>query len=84
MRISPQHRPATWRAEWGRPILARKEEYRLRFKAERSFAWLGNFWRLLIRWERLSSVYQGFFTVAEALVCVRAPTPSAHSCHGRR
>jgi hypothetical protein len=40
-------------------------------RGERSFAWLGNFRRLLIRWEHLSSVYQGFFTVAVLLICLR-------------
>jgi transposase len=57
MCIPPKRRPATWRAKRGRPVLARKEEYRLRYKVERSFAWLGNYRRLLIRWERLFSVY---------------------------
>jgi hypothetical protein len=38
---------------------------------ERSFAWLGNFRRLLIRWERLFAVYQGLFVVALMLLCVR-------------
>ena len=60
----------------GRPIVARKEEYRLRYTVERSFAWLGNFRRLLMRWEHLSSVYRSFFTVAVLVVCVRR----LHSC----
>jgi len=32
---------------------------------------LGNFRRLLVRWEHLSSVYQSFVTVAVLLVCLR-------------
>jgi hypothetical protein len=38
---------------------------------ERSCAWRGSFRRLLIRWEHLSSVYQGFFSVAVLLICLR-------------
>jgi hypothetical protein len=44
---------------------------------ERSFAWLGNFRRLLIRWERLSDVYRSFFTVAVLLLCIRRLTKTA-------
>jgi transposase len=75
MCIPPKRRPKTWKAKRGRPTVARREEYRLRYKVERSFAWLGNFRRLLIRWEHLSSVYQSFFTVAVLLVCVRRIHP---------
>jgi transposase len=52
-------------------VLARRDEYRQRYKVERSFAWLGNYRRLLIRWEHLSGVYRSFFTVAVLLVCLR-------------
>lgn len=38
---------------------------------ERSFAWLGNFRRLLIRWEHLCGVYTSFFTVAVLYLCLR-------------
>jgi hypothetical protein len=38
---------------------------------ERSFAWLGNFRRLLIRWEHRFDVSRGFFAVAVLLVCLR-------------
>lgn len=55
-------------------MLARKAEYRQRFKVERSFAWLGNFRRLLIRWEHLYDVYASFFVVAVMAVCVRRLT----------
>jgi transposase len=76
MCIPPKRRPATWRPKRGRPVVARKAEYRLRYTVERSFAWLGNFRRLLIRWERLIEVYRSFFTVAVMLVCVRRATVS--------
>lgn len=52
-------------------MLARREEYRQRSTVERSFAWLGTFRRLLIRWEHQFSLYASFFTVAVLLVCVR-------------
>src|SRR5262245_28904945 len=69
--IPPKRRPASWRAKRGRPVVARKEEYRRRYTVERSFAWLGNYRRLLIRWEHLFSVYRSFFTVAVLLLCLR-------------
>lgn len=75
MCIPPKRRPKNWKAKRGRPVVARKDDYRQRFKVERSFAWLGNFRRLLVRWEHQSSVYQSFFTVAVLLVCVRRLHP---------
>src|SRR5215467_8512500 len=71
MCIPSKRRPATWKAKRGRPIVARQDDYRLRFKVERSFAWLGNFRRLLIRWEYLFSVYRSWFTIAVLLLCLR-------------
>src|SRR5262245_45465458 len=71
MRIPPKRRPATWRPRRGRPVVARKADYRLRYTVERSFAWLGNFRRLLIRWERLIEVYRSFFAVAVLWICLR-------------
>jgi transposase len=71
MCIPAKRRPARWRAKRGRPIVARKEEYRLRFTVERSFAWLGTYRRLLIRWERLSAVYASWFAVAIMRMCIR-------------
>jgi transposase len=76
MCIPAKRRPATWRAKRGRPVVARKEEYQLRYTVERSFAWLGNYRRLLIRWEHLSRVDQGFFTVAVLLISLRRLFPS--------
>jgi transposase len=71
MCIPPKRRPRSWRPKRGRPVVARKDEYRYRFKVERSFAWLGNFRRLLMRWEHLVSVYHSFFAVGVLLLCVR-------------
>ncbi len=75
MCIPPKRRPARWRPKRGRPVLARREVYRERYKVERSFAWLGNFRRLIVRWEHLSGVYRSFFTVAVLLVCLRRVCP---------
>ncbi len=71
MCIPAKRRPATWRAKRGRPVVARKEEYRCRYKVERSFAWLGNYRRLLIRWEHDFAVYRSFFAVAVMVLCVK-------------
>ncbi len=76
MCIPPKRRPKNWKAKRGRPVVARKDDYRHRSKVERSVAWLGNFRRLLIRWERRFSVYQGFFTVAVLLICLRRVCPA--------
>jgi hypothetical protein len=38
---------------------------------ERSLAWLGNFRRLLIRWEHLFGVYRSFFAFAVMALCVK-------------
>jgi len=46
---------------------------------ERSFAWLGKFRRLLIRWEFFFAVYRIFFAVAVMLLCVRRATALACS-----
>jgi hypothetical protein len=43
----------------------------LRCSSERTFAWLGTYRRLLIRWERLYTVYHAWFTVALLRLCVR-------------
>lgn len=74
MCIPPKRRPASWRPKRGRPVVARKEEYRCRYKVERTFAWLGNYRRLLIRWEHLFGVYRSFFIVAVLLVCLKRLT----------
>jgi hypothetical protein len=38
MYIPPKRRPAHWRAKRGRPVVACKDDYRLRYTVERSFA----------------------------------------------
>ncbi len=45
--------------------------YKRRWKIERTFAHLGNFRRLLIRHERLISLYKGFFHLACLILTLR-------------
>jgi transposase len=71
MCIPPKRRPTSWWPKRGRPVLARKDNYRHRFKVERSFAWLGTFRRLLIRWESLFRVYRSFFAFGVMVLCIK-------------
>jgi len=45
--------------------------YRRRWKMERTFAWLGNYRRLLVRWDRDLKSYQAFFHMACMLITLR-------------
>lgn len=45
--------------------------YRKRWKIERLFAWLGNWRRLLVRHERILTLYSGFFKIACLMILVR-------------
>jgi transposase len=47
------------------------ERYQHRWKIERTFAWLGNFRRLVVRYERLVTVYLGFFHLACIIIALR-------------
>lgn len=49
-----------------------REDYRERWHIERTFSWLQNFRRLLVRHEGLLSVYDGFFTLSCVLICLAA------------
>ena len=71
-------RPCIPRRRSKRPRRGRPPDltgYRERWKVERTFAWLGHYRRLLIRWERRLSVYQGFFTFVLMLVCINRLVP---------
>ena len=54
----------------GRPLKA-GPSYAERWKLERTFAWLGNFRRLLVRHERCLSTFRAFFLVAFVLLLLR-------------
>ena len=45
--------------------------YSRRWKVERTFAWLGNFRRLVVRWERQALMYLAFVHVACLLLTLR-------------
>jgi len=45
--------------------------YKRRWKVERTNAWFGNYRRLVVRYDRLLSVYQGFFHVACLMITLR-------------
>jgi transposase len=45
--------------------------YRKRWKIERTFAWLGNYRRLVVRYENHLLMYQAFFHVACSLITLR-------------
>jgi len=59
-----RRKPAT---QDGRPL----RRYRHRWKIERTFAWLGNFRRLVVRYERNPQMYEAFFHVACLLITLR-------------
>ena len=42
--------------------------YKRRWKVERTFSWVGNFRRLVVRWDRRIEVYRGFFHMACMLI----------------
>jgi transposase len=45
--------------------------YRRRWKVERTFAWLTNFRRLVVRWESHLTMYLAFFHLACLLITLR-------------
>ena len=45
--------------------------YRHRWKIERTLAWLGNFRRLVVRYERHPQIYEAFFHIACLLITLR-------------
>jgi transposase len=45
--------------------------YRRRWKVERTFSWLGNYRRLVVRWDRSLTIYSAFFHVACLMITLR-------------
>jgi transposase len=45
--------------------------YKKRWIIERTISWLGNFRRLVVRWERKIESYNGFFTIACLVIALR-------------
>lgn len=54
----------------GRQLQAFATEYAQRWIVERTFAWLNNYRRLVVRYERLVHVYYGLFLLALILICL--------------
>src|SRR5215216_2624897 len=68
--IPPYERRARKRPRRGRPVKA-GPGYAERWRVERTFAWLGNYRRLLVRHERHLSTFRAFFTIGFVLVLLR-------------
>jgi transposase len=45
--------------------------YRRRWKVERTLAWLGNFRRLVVRYDRSTTIYEAFFHIACLMITLR-------------
>jgi transposase len=45
--------------------------YKRRYKVERKFSWLGNYRRLVVRWDRDITVYNAFFHIACLIITLR-------------
>jgi transposase len=45
--------------------------YKRRYKIERTFSWLGNNRRLVVRWDRDITVYNAFFHIACLIITLR-------------
>ena len=45
--------------------------YRRRWKVERTLAWLGNFRRLVVRYDRSITIYEAFFHIACFMITLR-------------
>jgi transposase len=56
------------RTQDGRPL----RRYKRRWKIERLFAWLGNFRRLVVRYERSALNYLGFVQLGCILILLRS------------
>ena len=68
-------RPCIPRRRNARPRKGPKPDltpYRHRWLVERTFAWLGNFRRLVVRWERNHYTYLAFLLIACLLISMRA------------
>ena len=68
--IPPYERRPRKRPRRGRPTKV-GPGYAERWKIERTFAWLGNFRRLLVRYERYLSTFRAFFLIALILVSLK-------------
>jgi transposase len=71
-----RYRRELWRRGM-KPVIARRSTDhgsglgRVRWMVERTFAWLHNFRRLRIRWERDASMHRALLSLGCALICWR-------------
>lgn len=65
--IAPNRTNRRRRFQDGRPL----RRYKRRWKVERLFAWLGNWRRLTVRYERHADNYMGFVSLAFAIITLR-------------
>ena len=65
--IAPNRCNRRVRTQDGRPL----RRYRRRWKVERLFAWLGNFRRVVTRWEYHVENYLGFLHLACAVILLK-------------
>ena len=65
--IAPHRSSRRWRTQDGRPL----RRYRRRWKVERLFAWLQNFRRITVRWERHAENYLGFVHLGCLVILLR-------------
>ena len=65
--IAPHRRTRTSRTQDGRPL----RRYRRRWKIERLFAWLQNFRRIVVRYERFAENFLGMLHLASCLILLR-------------
>lgn len=54
--------------------------YRRRWKVERTFAWLGNFRRLVVRWDRSLTIYRAFFYIACLIIALSSYETGSSDC----
>ena len=58
--IAPHRCNRVKKMQDGRPL----RRYKRRYIIERTFAWIGHYHRLLIRWEKSITMYKAFFHIA--------------------
>jgi len=63
--------PTGGRGHNGRKTVAPSRRYRRRWKVERLFAWLQNFRRIVVRYERFAENFLGMLHLACCLILLR-------------
>ena len=56
---------------WPRYDGRKMRRYKRRWKVERTFSWFNNYRRLVVRWDRSLTIYNGFFHVACLMITLR-------------